>query len=453
VTLRRAGTLVSALIALSAAAADPKGADPKAPDPIAAEAKRRSDALVQDGFNMTHGWTFKAVGEAAPLLFEFLLPKGSDEHRISFWMETKEGEASVRLVGPNSLSLFAWSGRRGEVEIARALPAGTYVLEIDASKSTGGRALFGVKGFLVHRCEMNAARTFERPAAPARGFHWPYFLYVPTEARAGHLLVAPNNTGFGTDDPGTIGAASSCEVRRQAPLADKLGAPLLVPLFPRPPAVGDDDNLYLHALTRAALKTDVPAFRRVDIQLLAMAEDARTFLAAKGIAVDTRLLLRGFSASGSFVNRFAVLHPENALAVACGSPGGWPIAPSGREGEDALPYPVGTGDLAALAGKSVDARVLRSVAWFFFLGDRDANDAVVFRDSFSKADEELVFRLYGPTPVSRWKKAERLYAKAGLDARFVLYPGAGHEVTREMDADVAKFFEERLARGSPPARN
>ena len=92
-------------------------------------------------------------------------------------------------------------------------------------------------------------------------------------------------------------------------------------------------------------------------------------------------------------------------------------------------------------------------AWFFFLGDKDANDAVVYRDSFSKADEELVFRLFGPTPVTRWKKAESLYAKAGLDARFVLYSGAGHEVTREMDADVAKFFEERLAGCPPPARN
>jgi hypothetical protein len=73
---------------------------------------------------------------------------------------------------------------------------------------------------------------------------------------------------------------------------------------------------------------------------------------------------------------------------------------------------------------------------------------VLFRSS--KADEELVFRLFGPTPVSRWKKAEGLYAKAGLDARFVLYPGIAHEVTKDVDADVAKFFEERLAAPRKP---
>jgi hypothetical protein len=99
-------------------------------------------------------------------------------------------------------------------------------------------------------------------------------------------------------------------------------------------------------------------------------------------------------------------------------------------------------------GEPVDARALRSVSWLFLLGDKDANDAVIFRDSFSRPDEQLVFRLFGPTPVVRWKKAESLYAKGGLDARFVLYPGVAHEVTREMDADVAKFFEERLAAAS-----
>lgn len=436
------GAVCAALVLwASCGAASAPGADPKTPDPLAAEARRRSDALVQDGFNMTQGFS---LGQK-PVRFEFLLPRASDGHRLSLWVETRDGEASVKLLGPDGAPLLAWSGRRGESDLTRALAAGKYVLEIDPAKTSGGRALFGVKGFLVHRCETNAELVSERPAAPARGFHWPYVLYVPKTPRAGHILVVPNNTGYATDDVDLVRASTTCEVRRQAALADALGAPLLVPLFPRPP-VGDDDNLYLHALTRAALTAEAPAFRRVDLQLLAMADDARALLAAKGIPVGAKLLLRGFSASGSFVNRFAVLHPERVLAIACGSPGGWPIAPVEKADGEALPYPVGVADVPALVGKPVDADALKRVAWLFVLGDQDANDAVIYRDSFSKADEELVFRLFGPTPVSRWKKAERLYAKAGLDARFVLVRGVGHEVTPGMDADVAKFFEETLAR-------
>ena len=149
-----------------------------------------------------------------------------------------------------------------------------------------------------------------------------------------------------------IRAASSCEVRRQAALAERLGTPLLVPLFPRPKAAGEGDNLYLHALTRAALTAEAPALKRVDLQLLAMADDARKLLAAKGVPVDAKLLLRGFSASGSFVNRFAVLHPERVLAVACGSPGGWPLAPAAKAGGETLPYPVGIADVRGADGKA-----------------------------------------------------------------------------------------------------
>ena len=433
---RRVAVAALALCAFAGAAAP--GPDPGPSDPLLAEARTRGSALVTEGFNMTQGFTFKTK----PVRFEFLLPKASDGHRLSFWMETPAGEASVRLLGPDGVPLFAWSGRRSTSDLTRALPAGRYVLEIDPSKTSGGRALFGVKGFLVHACEMNAALTSERPAAPERGFHWPYVLYVPKAPRAGRLLVVPNNTGFGTDDLEVIRASASCEVRRQAALADALGAPLLVPLFPRPETEGGEDNLYLHALTRAALEAKAPALRRVDLQLLAMADDARRALAEKGIALDERLLLRGFSASGSFVNHFALLHPERVRAVACGSPGGWPAAPVAALNGEALPYPVGIADVEALTGRAVDARALKGVAWFFFLGDQDENDAVVFRDSFSKADEALVFRLFGPTPVARWKKAEDLYAKAGLDARFVLYPGVAHEVTPDMDADVTKFFRD-----------
>ena len=39
----------------------------------------------------------------------------------------------------------------------------------------------------------------------------------------------------------------------------------------------------------------------------------------------------------------------------------------------------------------------------------------------SLADEAVIFRRFGKTPVSRWKAAKRLYRAAGLDARFKLY--------------------------------
>jgi len=170
-----------------------------------------------------------------------------------------------------------------------------------------------------------------------------------------------------------------------------------------------------------------------------MIDDARAALREERITVGMKVFLSGFSASGMFVNRFAMLHPERVAAVACGSPGGWPIAPVEKFDGQKLDYPVGVADLKSLVGRSLDVSRLRQVSWFFYLGQDDKNDSVIFRDSFSRVQEEVIFRHFGETPVSRWKIAERLYAKRGLNARFALYAGA-HSVTSDMEKDITRFF-------------
>jgi hypothetical protein len=80
------------------------------------------------------------------------------------------------------------------------------------------------------------------------------------------------------------------------------------------------------------------------------------------------------------------------------------------------------------------------VAWFFFLGDSDTNDSVPYHDSFSKADETLVFHHFGSSLAARWKEAERLYRSKGLNAKFKLYPGVAHQVSREMEKDIEAFL-------------
>jgi dienelactone hydrolase len=158
------------------------------------------------------------------------------------------------------------------------------------------------------------------------------------------------------------------------------------------------------------------------------------------------VLITGFSASGSFANRFAVLHPDHVLAAAVGSPGGWPIAPVTSAHGEALPYPVGIAEVDALTGAPVDLAALRRVRFLFLLGDADTNDAVPYRDSFSAADEALIMRRFGKTPVARWDAARRLYESAGLHAQYRLYRGVGHQLSRDMKADVEAMFRAALAR-------
>ncbi|MCB9653979.1 MAG: hypothetical protein H6729_07630 [Deltaproteobacteria bacterium] len=271
------------------------------------------------------------------------------------------------------------------------------------------------------------------------GYAWSFFLYIPdaSVSASDHsrpLLVMPNNTGTTDADDGVHRIAALKQVFAWRSYAEKLHTALLVPTFPRPET---PSNLYTHALDRDALLIQEGPLRRLDLQLIAMIDSAQRFL---GAAPKSPVLLFGFSASGMFANRFALLHPERVLAVAVGSPGGWPMAPQSSWASDRLRYPLGSDDLADLVGAPLDLRALRRVSFFFFLGAKDVNDSLVFRDSYDQEDEVLAMKAFGLTPVERWPLAESMYRAAGISATFKLYPDTDHHVTKAMDADVIAFF-------------
>jgi predicted esterase len=284
---------------------------------------------------------------------------------------------------------------------------------------------------------------------PAGGFAWPYFLYLPptAEARAAtgdtvHLLVSTNNTGQALD----LFLHHECSALRLLSRVAREGYALscacLVPVFPRPAV---HDSIYTHALDRDCLVTDIEGLERLDLQLLAMIDDARERLAQRGWHVGEKVLLEGFSASGMFANRFALLHPERVLAAAIGSPGGWPIAPVAHWKEWTLRYPIGVANLSDLVGREFQLEIYRHVPHFFFIGEQDENDSVVFRDGYEELDAELIFELFGDSPVGRWAAAEQLYKMAGASAEFRTYSDVGHEVTSEINRDIKEFFEHVLA--------
>src|SRR5262249_49789076 len=126
-------------------------------------------------------------------------------------------------------------------------------------------------------------------------------------------------------------------------IADQLGTPMLIPIFSRP---SSEPTIYTHALDRDTLITARPDLQRLDLQLIAMIDDARNRLGG----IDGRVLIVGFSASGMFADRFTALHPDRVRGAAIGSPGGWPIAPMSTYAGHTLRYPVGVGDLETLVG-------------------------------------------------------------------------------------------------------
>ncbi|HKP69885.1 MAG TPA: hypothetical protein VJV05_11425 [Pyrinomonadaceae bacterium] len=287
---------------------------------------------------------------------------------------------------------------------------------------------------------------YERiPANTAKHFLYPYYLYIPKELKtpeaqkAVHtLLVIPNNTGKISDDFSVHEADALRRMDQVPSMVGGLEVAVLMPIFPRSER---DWKIYTHGLDRDALLTDLPEYRRFDLQLLAMIDDARARLARDHqLKFERQVLLNGFSAQAMFANRFTFLHPDRVKAAAIGAPGGWPIAPAAMYHDHSLRYPIGVSDFREITGRDVDMRELRRVPLLIFMGDRDENDAVPYRDAYENEDREVIIPLFGLTPLERWQAAKNFYSEAGMNAQFKLYPGVGHTVTNEMREDVRAFL-------------
>jgi pimeloyl-ACP methyl ester carboxylesterase len=283
-------------------------------------------------------------------------------------------------------------------------------------------------------------------ASPSKGFSWPYYLYIPPNIRGpAVLLVQPNNTGSVDDNPAVHETAARTLIEGSRWWADELGTPYLIPTFPRPASLPVG---YTHALERDALLTKVPGYERIDLQLIAMIEDARAVLSAKGINVASKVFMEGSSASGSFVSRFTMLHPDRVNAASIGCPGFGPIVPVSSWNGQNLPYPEGISDLKDLVGSPFDSASFRTVPLQVWVGDEDYNvdpwwnpaDATVAR---------VIAAFGGRHLYSRWPRYEAAYGSVTSLAQFVVFPGMGHQMAPW--SYLREFFENNRTSPQPPS--
>lgn len=284
-------------------------------------------------------------------------------------------------------------------------------------------------------------------ASPTDGYYADFYLYISSEAlRTAHegrevtVLVQPNNSGINSDDPKIHRRDAWWTGFERYRIANELGVVLLVPAFIRP---GEDWHILTHALDRDSLTTERADLKRIDLQLIAMIEHARTELAEDGIQTDEKILIQGFSASGMFANRFTVLHPDLVKAATIGSPGGWPIAPIPNFNGEQLPYPAGVADLELLTGIPFDSEAYNAIPQLIYMGSEDDNDSLDFSDGWDEADALLIDELFGDDPISRWDDIEKIYQEAGTNTQFLLIEGVGHD-RKALQVYSTEFFKEVL---------
>lgn len=277
------------------------------------------------------------------------------------------------------------------------------------------------------------------------GFHYPYYLFISdgaSEEDSPVLIVEPNNSGFVSDDFQKHAEKAKRTATKDFYLgnymARKLNYPLLVPVFPRPES---NWKIYAHALDRDVILQKGNDLERIDLQLIAMIDDARKRLSQLNHSTNEKILITGFSASGTFVNRFSLIHPDFIMAAAAGGVNGLLMLPVGQlEGKE-LNYPIGINNFKQLFGYDFDTASFRKVPMFLFMGELDTNDAIPYEDGYDPDERDLVFTVLGEKmQPDRWNKCINIYKEKGINAEIKTFSGTGHEHTDLIKEEILSFF-------------
>ncbi|MFI2741638.1 hypothetical protein ACG2LH_02775 [Zhouia sp. PK063] len=278
---------------------------------------------------------------------------------------------------------------------------------------------------------------------PEKGFYSDYILFLPKETPLNKklfLLVEPNNTGRPSDsmsvhEKHAINLASVSSVGNN--IATMLKIPLLVPVFPRPAV---QPLVYSHALDRDVMLEKTPELHRLDLQLLAMINDAKTILDTLHIVTHNKIFMNGFSASATFTNRFSFLHPDKIEALAMGGFNGELMLPKSTINGVPLNYPIGINDFSKLFKQSFDMTTYKRIPQFIYMGKLDNNDAVQFDDAYSNSERHIINKNIGATVQNRYIHCQQWYHAFNINATFNTYENVGHWTTGEVNFEVIKFF-------------
>jgi hypothetical protein len=278
---------------------------------------------------------------------------------------------------------------------------------------------------------------------PDLGFNFPYYLRIPkglNQNEIQYLLVETNNTGV-NDTLLHHDREAYLQTTRNSlgsSICSKLKIPFLVPVFPRP---AKDWKIYTHAFDRDAANINSGDMKRLDLQLIAMIENAKEVLKKHSITVKQKILMNGFSASGTFANRFTSIHPQLVAGTACGGINAIPILPVSKLQKTELKYPIGTSDFDLLFGVMFELDKFQKVPQFIYMGQNDNNDAVLFDDGYSESERKIIFNLLGKVMIpDRFNKCESVYIQNKVNSTFKVYQGIGHETDKQVFDDVIDFL-------------
>jgi hypothetical protein len=300
-------------------------------------------------------------------------------------------------------------------------------------------------------------------ADPDAGFHSPYFLYTPdfrlvgesvTDSQERPLVVTAYPWG---DFEERVEGASGPDRGITGRIADAMNCPVLsVPLTLTRGHLG----LEPQELTLAReLEIDDPRRERVDLQFIAMIEDAKSRLNNGAYTIADGVHYDGGSSAAYFIEKIAPLHPEYINAYSFGANGlaflpfeelTDDIPVHGSPDRTIIPYPIGAGNLEELTGEAFNKEAWMDIEQFRWIGgeDQDPEDPknhIHKRFRGNGEIDQVVEEIFGTLQVDdRFETSREIYDHLDVPATFRKFEGQPHAPDWEYMVEAADFHKEQI---------
>jgi len=197
--------------------------------------------------------------------------------------------------------------------------------------------------------------------------NFPYILCVPKNmGDCSTLYLETNNE----EEPRDLEQSAENTVKNilQMMNGSAIKSPILVPVLP---TNGTGSRPYFQQLSAECIDDNLPdGQKRIDEQLVNAIEEAKTKVRdITGKKLEDKIFMHGYSASGVFAQRFAMIHPELIGELCVGGAIGSIPMPMGDYNGIKLDYPVGTNNYKDLFGKDFDMDAYKKIKFRYYVAE------------------------------------------------------------------------------------
>lgn len=264
-------------------------------------------------------------------------------------------------------------------------------------------------------------------------YNIPYILVLPKNMKENCILAveANNLETENSDDLLNNGLLTAHKLVQQLKDNDN---PVLIPIVP---SVKNGIPYYQQLSKECFSIPSAHPFYRIDLQVLNIINEVKQNLSDK-INLRDKIFLNGYSSSGVFAQRFALLHPEIVDTLCIGGASGSIPVPILELG-----YPLGIADYYEITGKQFDLEVYSQIKFRYYIGQfedkRKTSERYDESGNFAPMHDMSYCDRSVPTPIGHKQRAmfgtnllERsnkqitLMKEMGMDIEQQIFEGRTH---------------------------